>query len=205
MDVDTVMDVGGSAPPQPPQTDYAPSGSQLPPIVDSNSSSNGGLHACLLRCALHLSCRTPALTKLDRLYQEMRSIVASATQARDPFRDISVKMHIRRPDRDSWTYLGRGLISQEQSRIGESCGPRLSTPQLTVVPSVVRSAATQKVMTTFGEVSLCGVASSHTSERHPSGRSSPGREARQLRGRGLCRGHARGFVVLQRQSLHSLS
>ncbi|KZT72810.1 hypothetical protein DAEQUDRAFT_704490 [Daedalea quercina L-15889] len=63
----------------------------------------------------------------------MRSIVASATQARDPFRDISVKVHIRRPDRDSWTYLGRGLVSQEQSRI------------------VVRSAASRKVMTTFGE------------------------------------------------------
>ncbi|EPT03872.1 hypothetical protein FOMPIDRAFT_50916 [Fomitopsis schrenkii] len=63
----------------------------------------------------------------------MRTIVAPATQARDPFRDISVKVHIRRPDRDSWTYLGRGLISQEQSRI------------------VVRSAASHKVMTTFGE------------------------------------------------------
>ena len=58
------------------------------------------------------------LTELDRLYEEMRSIVASATQPRDPFRDISVKVHIRRPDRDSWTYLGRGLVSQEQSRIG---------------------------------------------------------------------------------------
>ena len=141
MDMDTVMDVGGSAPPQPPQTDYAPSSSQLPPLIDSNPSSNGEYHACLLRSALHLLCRTPVLTKLDRLYQEMRNIVASTTQVRDPFRDISVKVHIRRPDRDSWTYLGRGLISQEQSRIGELCGLRPNPPQQ--LTSALQSCALQ--------------------------------------------------------------
>jgi len=104
MDMDTVMDVGGSAPPPQPQMSHAPSGSQPSSNQDLNPSSN-----------------------------EMRNIVASATQARDPFRDISVKVHIRRPDKDSWTYLGRALVAQEQSRI------------------VVRSAASRKIMTTFGE------------------------------------------------------
>ncbi|KAH9937032.1 uncharacterized protein B0H18DRAFT_968841 [Fomitopsis serialis] len=108
MDMDTVMDVGGSAPPPQPQLSHAPSGSQPPSNQDFNSASNG-----------------------------MPSIVAAtmqaSLQARDPFRDISVKVHIRRPDKDSWTYLGRALVAQEQSRI------------------VVRSAASRKIMTTFGE------------------------------------------------------
>ncbi|KAJ7596970.1 hypothetical protein C8J56DRAFT_302573 [Mycena floridula] len=33
--------------------------------------------------------------------------------ARDNFRDIQVKVHIRRPDKDAWVYLGRGIVSQE--------------------------------------------------------------------------------------------
>lgn len=55
----------------------------------------------------------PVLTKMDHLYEEMRALVASVPQARDPFRDLLVKVHIRRPDRDAWTYLGRGIVSQE--------------------------------------------------------------------------------------------
>lgn len=125
------------------------------------------------------------LTKLDRLHEDMRTIVAPATQARDPFRDISVKVHIRRPDRDSWTYLGRGLISQEQSRIGELCGLRLNSLELIPTLLVVRSAASHKVMTTFGEVSAPVVVSSHTTQRYPTGGSSPGREARQFRRSGM--------------------
>ncbi|KAF4605147.1 hypothetical protein EYR40_003930 [Pleurotus pulmonarius] len=43
---------------------------------------------------------------------------------RDTFRDIQVKVHIRRPERDSWVYLGRGVVTQEvsghSSRVGES-------------------------------------------------------------------------------------
>lgn len=41
---------------------------------------------------------------------------------RDNFRDIQVKVHIRRPERDSWVYMGRGLVTQEvtghSSRVG---------------------------------------------------------------------------------------
>lgn len=48
--------------------------------------------------------------------------MAGASQNREPFRDIAVKVHIRRADRDSWAYMGRGIVSQEitgqSSRVG---------------------------------------------------------------------------------------
>ncbi|KAL0578723.1 hypothetical protein V5O48_003279 [Marasmius crinis-equi] len=57
---------------------------------------------------------------------------------RENFRDIQVKVHIRRPERDSWVYMGRGLVSQEvhghSSRV------------------VVRTLNTNKLITQFGEV-----------------------------------------------------
>jgi hypothetical protein len=36
-----------------------------------------------------------------------------ATSTRESFREISVKVHMRRPGKDSWAYLGRGTVSQE--------------------------------------------------------------------------------------------
>ncbi|KAK7059030.1 hypothetical protein VNI00_001654 [Paramarasmius palmivorus] len=57
--------------------------------------------------------------------------------ARENFKDIQVKVHIRRPERDSWVYMGRGLVSQEihghSSRV------------------VVRTLNTNKLITQFGE------------------------------------------------------
>ncbi|KAF8213117.1 hypothetical protein K438DRAFT_1706727 [Mycena galopus ATCC 62051] len=56
---------------------------------------------------------------------------------RDAFRDIQVKVHIRRPDRDSWVYMGRGVVSQDinghASRV------------------VVRAVSTGKVICVFNE------------------------------------------------------
>ncbi|KAL6309886.1 hypothetical protein BKA93DRAFT_722496 [Sparassis latifolia] len=67
----------------------------------------------------------------------MRTLVASAAHARETFREIPVKVHVRRPERDAWAYLGRGVVTQEvwgqSSRV------------------VVRSATSRKVMTAFGE------------------------------------------------------
>ena len=38
------------------------------------------------------------------------------------FKDVPVKVHVRRPDKDNWAYLGRALVSQElfgnSTRIG---------------------------------------------------------------------------------------
>lgn len=55
------------------------------------------------------------------------------------FRDIQVKVHIRRPEKDSWAYLGRALVSQEV--VGQSSRV------------VVRSLTSGKVLVAFGEVS----------------------------------------------------
>lgn len=58
---------------------------------------------------------------MDYLYQDMRTLVATGVQSRD-FRDIAVKVHIRRPEKDAWTYMGRAIVSQEiigqHSRVG---------------------------------------------------------------------------------------
>ncbi|KAF8641078.1 hypothetical protein AX17_000722 [Amanita inopinata Kibby_2008] len=58
---------------------------------------------------------------------------------RDSFREIQVKVHIRRPERDSWVYLGRGLVSQEVT--GHSSRV------------VVRTVSTGKIMASFSEAS----------------------------------------------------
>lgn len=46
----------------------------------------------------------------------------ATVQPRESFREIAVKVHIRRPEKDSWVYLGRALVSQEvvgqASRVG---------------------------------------------------------------------------------------
>jgi hypothetical protein len=60
-------------------------------------------------------------------YDPLRHL--GAAQPREPFREISVKVHIRRPDRDAWVYVGRATVSLDTtghaSQVGE---PPLSTP-----------------------------------------------------------------------------
>ncbi|KAF9044641.1 hypothetical protein BDZ89DRAFT_1008631 [Hymenopellis radicata] len=56
---------------------------------------------------------------------------------RENFRDIQVKVHIRRPERDSWVYLGRAMVSQEI--VGHSS--RI----------VIRNVSSNKILTSFGE------------------------------------------------------
>ncbi|KIK70911.1 hypothetical protein GYMLUDRAFT_32993 [Collybiopsis luxurians FD-317 M1] len=80
---------------------------------------------------------------------DVDDIVASSSQAQNLLpesvnvpsplitREIQVKVHIRRPERDSWIYMGRGVVSQEV--IGHSS--RI----------VVRSLTTRKLLTQFGE------------------------------------------------------
>jgi hypothetical protein len=54
---------------------------------------------------------------------------------RENFRDIQVKVHIRRPEKDSWVYLGRGTVTQEvtghSSRVGALI-PKLWMPNQTL-------------------------------------------------------------------------
>lgn len=77
----------------------------------------------------------PVLTELDRLYAQMRAVIAGAAQPREPFRDIHVKVHIRKPDRDSWAYLGRAIVSQEISGQSSRVGAWFSLPFCRVRPA----------------------------------------------------------------------
>ncbi|KAH7913022.1 hypothetical protein BJ138DRAFT_1147067 [Hygrophoropsis aurantiaca] len=65
------------------------------------------------------------------------SIPSPPIQVRE-FRDIQVKVHIRRPESDSWSYLGRALVSQEV--VGQASRV------------VVRSLSSGKILVVFGEV-----------------------------------------------------
>jgi len=63
----------------------------------------------------------------------------SAPMPHDNFREIQVKVHIRKPERDTWAYLGRGIVTQEVA--GRSSRV------------VIRAISTGKVMASFGETS----------------------------------------------------
>ncbi|KAI0801161.1 hypothetical protein C8Q74DRAFT_1364802 [Fomes fomentarius] len=115
--MDAPMDIGTLSQHQVPQAFHQVSNAQFE-YPNQNTSSN-------------------VLTEMDRLYEQMRAVVAGASQNREPFRDIAVKVHIRRADRDSWAYMGRGIVSQE------------ITGQSSRV--VVRSASSHKILTVFGE------------------------------------------------------
>jgi len=63
--------------------------------------------------------------------------LSNGGQHREPFRDIPVKVHIRRPERDSWVYVGRATVSLDTT--GHSS------------QVLVRSTSTDKVLTVFSE------------------------------------------------------
>jgi len=60
-------------------------------------------------------------------------------QHREPFKEIPVKVHIRRPERDSWMYVGRATVSLD------------TTGHASQV--VVRSTSTDKILAVFSESS----------------------------------------------------
>jgi hypothetical protein len=55
------------------------------------------------------------------------------------FREMQVKVHVRRPGRDTWTYLGRASVTQEivghSSRVGEHSGSILACGTCLLVPA----------------------------------------------------------------------
>lgn len=63
--------------------------------------------------------------------------LSNGSQHREPFREIPVKVHIRRPERDSWVYVGRAMVSLDTT--GHSS------------QVLVRSTSTDKVLTVFSE------------------------------------------------------
>jgi len=68
-----------------------------------------------------------------------RPLSNGTAQPREPFREIPVKVHIRRPDRDAWVYVGRATVSLD------------TTGHASQV--VVRSASADKILTVFNESS----------------------------------------------------
>jgi len=80
-----------------------------------------------------------ALTRETEGFEDEQAVLSPAGPSRDTFRDIQVKVHIRRPERDSWVYMGRGIVTQEVT--GHSSRV------------VVRTVSTGKVMTVFCETS----------------------------------------------------
>jgi len=65
---------------------------------------------------------------------------SNGAQHREPFREIPVKVHIRRPERDSWVYVGRATVSLDTT--GRSSQ---------VVVRSTSTASTDKVLTVFSE------------------------------------------------------
>ena len=63
---------------------------------------------------------------MDRLYRQMRAVVAGVPPAREQFKEIAVKVHIRRPERDTWAYMGRGIVTQELTGQSSRVGPHAS-------------------------------------------------------------------------------
>lgn len=78
---------------------------------------------------------TAALDAADFANTSSLTANPEPTTSRDPFREIAVKVHIRRPDKDSWVYLGRAMVTYEVHG--------------TASRVVVRAASTRKVMTVF--------------------------------------------------------
>lgn len=81
---------------------------------------------------------------------------APTLTVRDNFREIQVKVHVRNPGKDTWSYQGRGVVIQELSGHSSRVGKLYSTVHCRTtndcVATVVRNLTTGKVMTTFGEV-----------------------------------------------------
>lgn len=69
---------------------------------------------------------------------------------------MQVKVHHRKPEKDNWTYIGRGYVAQEilgqSSRVGEFCFITAPVSISSSKPLVVRSVTTNKLWITFAEV-----------------------------------------------------
>jgi hypothetical protein len=107
----TSMDVDGTTLAQPATLHGAPQVREQPITHTTLPLSNG-------RLPIPISARFGDCSgRLDPYHY-------SGSQNREPFREIPVKVHIRRPERDSWVYVGRATVSLDtaghSSQVGES-------------------------------------------------------------------------------------
>lgn len=65
----------------------------------------------------HTLCgQTHLCTKASNVFQ-------APLTSQDRFRELSVKVHVRRPEKDTWAYIGRGVVTQEAFGQGSRIGP----------------------------------------------------------------------------------
>lgn len=113
----TSMDIDGTASGQPATLHGVPQVHEQPIVHTGLPLSNG-------RLPIPISVRFGdcCSARLDPCHN-------SGSQNREPFREIPVKVHIRRPERDSWVYVGRATVlldtTGHSSQVGESpiCTP----------------------------------------------------------------------------------
>lgn len=108
----TSMDIDGTVSGQPATLHSVPQVQEQPIIHTGLPLSNG--RPPILSYARFVDCGS---VRSDPCH-------GSGSQNREPFREIPVKVHIRRPDRDSWVYVGRATVSLDttghSSQVGES-------------------------------------------------------------------------------------
>lgn len=108
----TSMEVDGTALGQPATLHGAPQVHEQPIMHTALPLSNG-------RPPIPISARFG-----DCCSSRLNTFHDPGSQNREPFREIPVKVHIRRPDRDSWVYVGRATVSLDttghSSQVGES-------------------------------------------------------------------------------------
>jgi len=85
------------------------------------------------------AAQSRAQTRNEDAHLNVEGLAVQAPRAKEPFRNLTVKVHIRKAGRVAWKYVGRAHVIQEftghTSRV------------------VIRSASSGKVLTTFSELS----------------------------------------------------
>ena len=197
--MDAPMDIGTSSH-QHPQGLHQASNTQYTGLNTNAGTSWPASHA---RICLHIST-VPVLTEMDRLYRQMRAVVAGVPPAREQFKEIAVKVHIRRPERDTWAYMGRGIVTQEltgqSSRVGTHAFILCASIRASDMPYIfsrqgpIISQDSDRVRR--GASSFSQSCAGLTASSRP-GLSPPGGEAWQLRRHRLCRRRSSRLMVSQ--------
>ena len=81
-------------------------------------------HCRMVRVAFHFLLAFAPVGTHTLLVRPLLPLHSGTPQPREPFREIPVKVHIRRPDRDAWVYVGRATVSLDTttghaSQVGE--------------------------------------------------------------------------------------
>lgn len=86
----------------------------------SNATEGRCRFASIVSCKVAHSPCSVINTTLARVWEQQQQPQPQVQPQPQPerHREIIVKVHIRRPEKDSWAYLGRGIVTQEN--VGQS-------------------------------------------------------------------------------------